>query len=415
MSVNSYICWPKNVISGPGAFQTLGKIIRDMQKTRVLIVTDKVMKSFPFILNMMESLKREGFHVELFGDIGANPVVEMVDHAVAFMKEVTPEVLVCIGGGSPIDVGKVANVVYTHGGEVTDYDIAIGGIAKISPKLLPLIAVPTTAGTGTEVTYVGVITDPVKQMKFGVLSPLLIPDIALLDPELTQSMPPKLTAFTGIDALTHCIEAYTSCVNFPPADGLALQGIKVIFKSLVTAVEHGEDLKAREDMLIASLMGGMAFSLNGLGACHAMAHQLSAIFDVPHGLANAMLLPHVIRFNIPANPQKFSDIAVALGEDIRGLNTEQAAQKAFELVAKLCDKVGIPKYLEEVGATKDQIPAMVERAMKDNPLTTNPRMATPEDIEKLYLEAFRLYIENDHKRRLYGERNERKIKRNCWR
>lgn len=389
MAVATFDCWPKKVVCEPGAIQNLGEIIKGMDKTNVIIFTDKEMKEFPLIKNVVNKLKSEGLTVNVFGEIGPNPVEEMVHNAVAFMQEVKPEVMVCIGGGSPIDAAKAANVVYTHGGIVNDYDIAIGGILKITNKLLPLIAVPTTAGTGTEVTFVGVITDTKKQTKFGVLSPLLIPDVALLDPEVTVTMPPTLTAFTGIDALTHSIEAYTSLGGFPPAEALALHGIRMIARSLRTAVEDGQNLKAREEMLVASMMAGTAFSLNGLGACHAMAHQLSAFFDTPHGLANAILLPRVMRFNIPACPQKFADIAEAMGAAIRNVPVQQAAQKALALVEQLSVEVGVPRYLDDVGATRDKVPALVERAMLDNPITTNPRPITAADVEKLYLESFR--------------------------
>jgi len=389
MPIGTHICWPRKVVSGPGALQDLGRIIKEMDKSNVIVITDNVLKDLPLVTNMVDRLKNEGLTVSLFGEIGPNPVEAMVHNAVAFMREVKPEIIVCIGGGSPIDTGKAANVVYTHGGIVNDYDIAIGGIMKITPKLLPLIAIPTTAGTGTEVTFVGVITDTKKQTKFGVLSPLVIPDVALLDPEVTVSMPPKLTAFTGIDALTHCIEAYTSIGGYPPAEALALYGVRMISRSLKTAVKDGQNLKAREDMLVASMMAGTAFSLNGLGVCHAMAHQLSAFFDTPHGLANAILLPHVMRFNIPACPQKFADIAEAMGADIRGLSVQQAAEKALELVEQLSADVGVPKYLDDAGATKDKVPALVERAILDNPITTNPRPCAPADVEKLYLEAFK--------------------------
>jgi alcohol dehydrogenase class IV len=389
MAVATHICWPKKVICGSGALQSLGQIIKEMDKSNVIIITDKVIKDYPIVTDTVKNLKNEGLKVSVFGEIGPNPVEQMVHNAVAFMKEVKPEVIVCIGGGSPIDAGKAANVVYTHGGEVNDYDIAIGGIMKIAPKLLPFIAVPTTAGTGTEVTFVGVITDTKKKTKFGVLSPLVIPDVAVLDPEVTKSMPPKLTAFTGIDALTHCIEAYTSIGGFPPAEALALYGIKMISRSLKAAVKNGNDLKAREDMLIASMMAGTAFSLNGLGVCHAMAHQLSAFFDTPHGLANAILLPRVMEYNLSACPQKFADIAEAMGADVRSMPVEEAARKALEMVEQLSADLGVPKYLDDTGASKEQIPALVERAMLDNPITTNPRPCTPADVEKLYLQAFK--------------------------
>ena len=389
MPVKMFDCWPKRVVSYPGAIKDLGEIVKGMGKNRVIVFTDSVMKDFPLITNVINDLKNQGLNASLFVDIGPNPVVDMVHKAVDYMKQEEPDIIVAIGGGSPMDAAKAANVVYTHGGHVTEYDIAIGGITKITPKLLPMIAIPTTAGTGSEVTYVGVITDTEKQVKFGVLSPLLLADVAILDAEVTATMPPKLTAYTGLDALTHCIESYTAITGFPPADAFALHGIRMIARSLRTAVKDGNNLKAREDMLVASMMGGTAFSLNGLGACHAMAHQLSAFFNTPHGLANAMLLTRVMRFNMSSNPQKFADIAEAMGADIKGLTVEQAAEKAIEMVQQLCDEFEVPKYLDDIGATKDEIPALVERAMMDNPITTNPRPVSAEDVTKLFEESFK--------------------------
>lgn len=389
MALVGYDCWPRNVICEAGALQKIGEIVESKGKKRVIIFTDQDMKEFPLITDTVKKLEEQGFSVSLFGDIGPNPSTAMVHNAVEFMKEAQPEIIVAIGGGSPIDAAKAANVVYTHGGVVTDYDVAVGGFMKITPKLLPFIAVPTTAGTGTEVTNVGVITNEEKQVKFGVLSPLLIPDIALLDPEVTVTMPPKLTAYTGIDALTHCIEAYVSKVDFPPADALAIHGIKMIARSLKVACEDGKNIEARTEMLIASMMGGTAFSLNGLGACHAMAHQLSAFFNAPHGLANAMLLPVVMKYNLPAKPERFAHIAEAMGADIRGLSVEQAAEKALELVEQLAADLGVPKYLDDIGATKDQIPAMVERALGDHPITMNPRPIGAEEVTKLYESVFK--------------------------
>jgi alcohol dehydrogenase class IV len=189
-------------VTGAGSISTLGQLVKEMGKSRVMVITDRGLKDLPLIHDLKKKLVEAGLAVSLFGDIDPNPVESIVHAAVKEMERFKPDILVGVGGGSPIDVGKAANVVYTHGGVVNDYDIAIGGIMKITPKLLPFIAVPTTAGTGTEVTFVGVITDTKKKTKFGVLSPLVIPDVALLDPELTISMPAKLTAFTGIDALT---------------------------------------------------------------------------------------------------------------------------------------------------------------------------------------------------------------------
>jgi len=389
MSSGIFNLWPKKLIIGSGSVKTLGDEIKALEKKRVIVFTDETMKKFEMVTGLVRMLEEKGLKVTLFGDIGPNPTDTMVDNAVARMKEDTPDLIVCIGGGSSIDAAKAANVVYTHGGTIGSYDIAIGGIERIGPKLLPFIAIPTTAGTGSEVTWVSVITDTKKHLKYGVLSPLLVPDISLLDAELTISLPPSTTAFTGIDVLTHAIEAYVSVVGFAVADGLAVQSIKMVNRSLITAVRDGKNIKAREDMIEASMMAGMAFNVNGLGLCHQMAHQLSAYFDLPHGLANAMLLPGVMKFNMEANLQKFADVAEALGADIRGMSLEAAAKKSVELVELLSKKAGIPRYLDDVSVTKDKVPAMVETALADPVGMNNPKRTTPKECERIYLESFK--------------------------
>lgn len=389
MPVMTFDTWPRRVHCKDGAVKDIPELINDMGKKSALIITDPFMATTPLVAELIEDLKKNGADVHIFSNIGPNPVAAAVHEAAAYMKNVNPDVIVAVGGGSPIDAAKVANVVYTHGGTANDYDIAIGGIMKIKPILLPLIAVPTTAGTGTEVTMVGVITDVERQTKFGVLSPLLIPDIAVLDPQATVSMPPGLTANTGIDALTHCIECYTSNQDFPPAQGLAIEGIRMIAKNLRKAVANGKDVEARQAMLLASMMAGTAFSLGGLGVCHAMAHQLSAFFNMPHGMANAILLPHVMEYNLAVAEDKFVDIAVALGGDITGKSRQEAARMALDLVKQLAADVNAPKYLDDAGATKDKIPGMVERAMLDNPITQNPKKPTEEDVANIYLAAFK--------------------------
>lgn len=389
MPVMTFDTWPRRVHFKDGAVKDIPELINDMGKKHALIFTDPFMVTTPLVADLAEDLKKNGIVVDIFSKIQANPVVAVVEEAAEYMKQIKPDVLVLVGGGSPIDAGKVANVVYTHGGKAKDYDIAVGGILHIKPILLPMIAVPTTAGTGTEVTMVGVLTDVERQTKFGVLSPLLIPDIAVLDPQATISMPPGLTANTGIDALTHCIECYTSNVGFPPAQGLAIEGIRMIAQNLRKAVANGKDVEARAAMLMASMMAGTAFSLGGLGVCHAMAHQLSAYFDMPHGMANAILLPHVMEYNLDVAEERFADIAVAMGGDITGKSRKEAAGMALDLVKKLAADVGAPKYLDDGGATKDQIPGMVERALLDHPITQNPKKPTEEDVTNIYLAAFK--------------------------
>lgn len=389
MAVGIFNIWPKKVVLGSGGVKTLGDEIKALGKSKVIVITDQGMKDLPVVTDVVKMLEGDGLTVSLYGEIGPNPTDVMVSDAAEFMSKVTPEVIVAVGGGSPIDAAKCVNIVYTHGGTANDYDLTLGGIEKITPKLLPFIAVPTTSGTASEVSLASVITDTKRQLKMSVVSPLLVPDISIVDAEMTLSMPPKLTAFTGMDTLTHLIEAYVSSAGFAPADGMALQGIKMVSKSLRTAVLDGQNLKAREDMIVASMMGGIAFNHNMLGLVHATAHQLSTFFHIPHGLANAILLPRVMRFNLPINLQKFADIAEALGVDIRGLSLREAAEKAVLEVEMLSKDVGIPETLDEIGVTKDQIPAMVERALIDPVINTNPRPVTAADAEQIYLAAFK--------------------------
>jgi alcohol dehydrogenase class IV len=386
---SSFDCWPKRVVSGEGSLYAVGDIVAQMDKKKIIVFTGPNLAKTDTIKDFVKQLEEKELAVSTYSDFGQNPTVEMVDKAAQFMHTVKPEAIVAVGGGSPVDAAKAANVVYTHGGTVNDYDVVAGGIEKIQNTLLPLIVVPTTAGSGTEETLVSVITDEVRKTKFGVLSPYMIPDVSVLDPQVTVSMSPSLTAFTGMDAFTHCIEAYVSSVDFKPGDAMAIGGIELIAKSLVKAVNDGNDIEARQDMLVASMMGGVALSLNGLGACHAMTHQLSAYFNMPHGLANAVLLTRVMEFNLGTVPKKFAKIAEAMGGDIRGLSDSQAAEKALEMVRDLTAKVGIPKYLDDIGATKKEIPEMVERAMRDHPLTTNPKKATPEDIANIFFNSFK--------------------------
>lgn len=382
--------WPNKVVKGVGAVKTVGNELKELGvKERVIIFTDETLKTLPMVTELVELLKKDGFSVSVFSGISPNPTEEQVMNAVEMMKDGKPEAVVAIGGGSSIDAAKAANVTYTHGGYVGDYSIEIGGITKIGPKVLPLVAIPTTAGTGTEVTMVSVITDTKRHVKYGVLSPFIVPNVSILDPELTVSLPPAATAYTGIDALTHAIESYVSVVDFEAANGAALQAIRMISKNLRKAVKDGKDINARAAMLEASMMAGFAFNVNGLGLCHQTAHQLSAQFGIPHGLANAIMLPHTMRFNMDACYQKYADIAMFMGADVHDLPVEKAAEKSVELVEQLISDLGIPRYLDDVNVTKDKVPAMVKEAVRDNSGMNNPKKTTKEECEKVYLNAFR--------------------------
>ena len=389
MAVTEYGLWPKKIITGPGSIDKIGAEVAALGGKKIIFFSDSFLSTTDMVKKPIEKLTADGFEVVLFGDIEANPTEDMVMAGVELMKSFRPDAIVVIGGGSPLDCAKAVNVVYTHGDHVSKYNVNLGGSRFIEDKLLPMIAVPTTAGTGSEVTAVGVITGSKTHIKYGIAHPLLIPDIAILDANLTLGLPPRTTANTGIDALTHLIEAYVSKVNSPFADGMCIKGMKMILEALPRAYKDGNDIEARDIMIQASCIAGIAFTINGLGLCHQMAHQLSGYFNTAHGLANAMLIPHVMRFNRKAQPQKFADIAEALGVDVRGLSVEEAGLKGIEKVEELCRSLGVPEYLDEIGIDKARVHDMAITALQDGVGMNNPIKTTVEECEALYLECFK--------------------------
>lgn len=388
MSYQMFDCWPSRVITGAGASADLGKILKDMGKSRVMFITDRGLSGFDWVQNMVESLRDSGFEVAFYGNVGPNPVTELVEAARDMMLELKPDVIVALGGGSPMDAAKAANVIYTYGGRVQDYtpDKPAG---QNLDGLLDIVAIPTTAGTGSEVTQIAVITDAEAKIKFGLAGAKLIPTVQILDPALTVTLPGSMTAFTGVDALTHCIEAYLSVIDFPPSNAIALEGIRMITEALPKAVDNGEDMAAREQMLTASFMGGMSFTYNMLGVCHACAHAMSAVYDTAHGLANAVLLAETMKINKAAKAKKLGDIARAMGGDTHGLTADEAADLAIELVVRLCRRVGIPEYLDDIGIKKEDVSLMAGKAIMDGCAFTNPVPVTKELCEKIYNDCFR--------------------------
>lgn len=380
--------WPNRVVIGPGAAKTLGSEIKRLKLEKVLVITDNGMKGLDLYTDIVKMLEQDGLKVSCYSNFDPNPTDATISRAVDFMKDVKPEIIVAIGGGSPIDAAKCVNLLYTHGGEATEFDLMAGGMDKIENKLLPLIAVPTTAGTSSEVTGAAIIIDSKRKYKMTIASSYLIPEVSVIDAELTLGLPAGVTAATGMDALTHLIEGCVSNIEFPQALGNALYGIRMVSKTLRTAVHDGQNLKAREDMMMVCLISGISAN-TVLGLTHACAHQLSSFFDVPHGVANAIFLPHVMRFNMPVKMDVFSEIANSFGVDIRPLSPRAAAMKAVEEVEKLSRDIGIPIYLDEVGVKKEAIPEMVKNALVDPVIFCNPRTATAEEVTALYLGAFK--------------------------
>ena len=391
MAAQVFDAWPKRVVVGAGAASTVGEELRALGWKRALVVTDGGVRSIPAFARLLSALRASLPVVEVYDGVPGNPSDADVEGLVAVMRRVQPEALVAVGGGSPIDAAKCANLVFTHGGSPLDYAQGGPGAASVGwqgastavGRLLPLVAVPTTAGTASEVTSVSVIVDAERGRKVSISGPRLVPDVSVLDAELTVSLPPHLTAYTGMDACTHLVEAYVSSVGFAPADGVALAGLGLIGRALPAAVARPDDLEAREQMLLTAMMGGIAFNHNRLGLVHAMAHQLSTVCGLHHGLANALLLPRVMGFNLMAAPRKFAQIAHALGVG-DDASPEAAGVAGIAFITRLERAIGIPWTLAEAGVSADDIPAMVELALADSALRRNPRPVTAQDVEQLY-------------------------------
>jgi len=292
-------------------------------------------------------------------------------------------VLVAVGGGSPIDSAKAIGILVNNGGAIRDY---VG--VDFKNLIPPLIAIPTTAGTGSEVTMWAMITNTKDNYKMGPGGWKLLPKVALVDPMMMVSAPPLLTAATGMDALSHAVEAYCTPYAMPQTDALAIAAVGFIVKHLGPAVANGSDLEAREGMAMGSLEAGMAFSSSGCGAVHALGHQLSTQYGIPHGMAMAIMMPPVMKFNMIACVDRLADIAVALGEQVDGLSIGEAAGKAILAVRRLGKSIGLPITLSEYGADPKLLPNLVKWALEDADLLTNPRIPTPGQIEELYKEAF---------------------------
>lgn len=350
---------------------------------KALLVTDKVMASMAGgpVDRVKAELEKHNIPYAVFDQVAPNPRDVNMKDGLEMFKAENCDVLVSIGGGSPHDCAKGIGILATHKGDLyADF----AGIEKLTNPLPPLVCVNTTAGTGSEVTRHCVITDVQRKIKFVIVSWRNLPSVSINDPELMVNKPAGLTAATGMDALTHAVESYITLAANPATDCLAMESIKLIGKHLRRAVAYGHDIEAREGMAYASYLAGMAFNNSGLGYVHAMAHQLGGLLDMPHGVANAVLLPHVERWNLMVNPEKFADIAVALGEDITGLGKMQAAEAAITAITRLSMDVGIPQGLRELGVKDSDIKTMAELALQDGNAGCNPRVGNVGIIEELF-------------------------------
>ena len=376
---------PNRVLFGIGASREIGKEAKALGGTKGLIVTDPGVVNSGLVSSLRTSLEEAGMKVFLFDRVEPEPSASLVDESAQLTKENGVDVVIGVGGGSSLDIAKGASLLASNPGNVLDYC----GMDLIPKRGLPKILVPTTAGTGSEVTRVFVLTDKRDNMKKVVFSNYAIPELALVDPMLTISMPSKVTADSGMDALVHAIETYVSMNATPFSDLLASKAIELIAKYLPMAFAKGENIEARYHMSLASLLAGMAFASGGLGAVHALAYPLGTEYHLPHGRTNAIMLPHVMEFNSIGNRSRYALIAEMMGKREVTIDLRAGVAKAVEAVIQLLDDVQIPYHLKDYGIPKEAIPKLVEGGMRFARLfVPNPRDLGEKDVEAIYTKAW---------------------------
>ena len=370
---------------GAGAIQHIVDEVRSRSFKKALVVTDKDLIKFNVVEKVTALLDKAGLAYEIFDEVKANPSVDVIKKGVAKFKQSGADYLIAIGGGSPIDSSKAIGIIINNP-EFEDV-LSLEGVAPTHQKCVPIIAIPTTAGTAAEVTINYVITDEANKRKFVCVDVHDVPAVAIVDPDMMSSMPKGLTAATGMDALTHAIEGYTTKAAWALTDALHLEAIRLIAKHLRGAVENTKE--GREGMALGQYVAGMGFSNVGLGIVHSMAHPLSAYYDTPHGIANAVLLPYVLEFNAPATGEKFREIARAMGvKGVDDMSQDEYRKAAIDAVKQLSKDVGIPEKLHMIGVKQEDLVALSQDALKDVCTGGNPRECTAEDILAINETAF---------------------------
>lgn len=378
---------PTRILFGVNLADSLGEEIKALEIRRLLLVTDKGVVNAGLLDRVTRALKASAIDYTIFASVEANPTTTTVYNGAEIFRQDKCDGLLAVGGGSPMDAAKAIGVQATHEGDINDYSRRVGKpVLHITP---PLIAVPTTAGTGSEVTWVSVLVDPGDRVKIVIPSPYIAARVAVVDPSLTVSLPADVTATTGMDALTHAIEAYVSTKSTPIADSLALTAIKMISSNLREAVGNGENMAARANMMLASTQAGMSFANASVALVHAMAHALGGFFDIAHGVANAIMLPLVMNHSLIGNPGKYADIAVAMGENVEGLNTMEAAREAVFAVESLAADIGIPQNLKQLGADPARIGDLADETLNQaGAYPFNPRKVGKHEVMQLFELAF---------------------------
>ncbi|MFN3887497.1 MAG: L-threonine dehydrogenase [Aquabacterium sp.] len=374
---------PSVNLMGRGCLKDAVQQIAERGWRKVLVVTDAPLVRTGLVGQVTELLGAHGVTSVVFDHVKPNPNVANVEDGLALLQSSGCDAVISLGGGSPHDCAKAIALVAANGGRITDYE----GVDKSAKPQLPLVAINTTAGTASEMTRFCIITDDSRHVKMAIVDKHTTPVLSVNDPELMAGMPASLTAATGMDALTHAIEAYVSTAATPITDACALQAITLVGRHLRQAVRHGDDLIAREQMAYAQFLAGMAFNNASLGYVHAMAHQLGGFYDLPHGVCNAILLPHVQAFNARVAARRLADVGQALGVDVRGLDAQAGADCALQAIRQLAQDVGIPSGTAELGAKEADIPTLALNAMKDACGATNPVQPTLEEVCAIYRAA----------------------------
>ena len=370
-------------IFGVGARRRVGFYARNMMARRVLVVSDDGVIHAGWLKDVETDLREAGIDFVVFKGLSPNPKDHEVMAGAALYAREHCDVIVALGGGSVIDCAKAIGVVHTNGCSVLRFE----GVDQIEAPGPPLICIPTTAGTSADISQFCIIVNSAERYKMAIISKTVVPDVALVDPETTLSMDPYLTACTGMDTLTHAIEAYVSTARSPIVDVHALAAIRLVSGNLEQAVLAPAELPARENMMLASLQAGLAFSNASLGAVHAMAHSAGGFLDLPHGECNALLLEHVVRFNMTAAPERYRQVAEAMGIDTRGMDAKTVTVRVTEALANLRRRVGIADGLAARGVRVADLPELAVHAVKDACVFTNPRNVNTSDAQAIYGEA----------------------------
>ena len=371
------------VVCGLNCSAKINEELALMGCRKPFIVTDKGIIGAGLLESITKSLQAANLAYEVFDEVEPNPIDTTAEKGATIATEGGFDSVIAVGGGSSIDTGKVIAMLVNNPGRVRDYE----GVDVFKNPPLPLIAIPTTVGTGSEVTRGAVITEPVTKAKMIIVSVLLFPKVAMLDPTLVMKLPAHITASTGMDSLTQAIEAYIATGSNPISDALNIYAVKLIAENLRPAVA-GNNLEALLNMQVATCMEGMAFHNAGLGLVHAMANTVGGYFNTPHGITNAILLPYVLEYNLIARPNKYAELAQAMGERVENLSVREAAERFIEAVKTLSSDVGIPRQLRDIGVTREALPALAETALTALDIYTNPRSYSRQAILAIYEKAF---------------------------